>query len=137
MKKVLALFLALFYTFLSFGGSIYVHHCNSEYFLSIYEKKTTKDCPICIEKHAHADSENSCSGHSCKDLEVKIEQPTETITMASSPFFACQPAIIPRLWVLTNPIEVIVLHNIENVPINYAIGDSSPPTYLVNCIFRT
>lgn len=141
MKKTCAIILSLLFTFVSLGGSIFVHHCSHKTFLSLYAQFSEGHCPLCSKNHNPYSSKDSnekdCKDGHCKDIEIKIDQPEETIVASSNILHIVSPAILPRLWVglatFFTPKNIEEYHAKE---VTLLYSNSSPPPYLLNCIFR-
>lgn len=140
MKRFLAILLCMIYTMVSFGGSVYMHNCCGGTSISLYEKAGHDVCPICTKKQkeeAHSSKHKTCSDGKCSDIEIKIDQLANKLFFGHSNFSVeSTPAILTRFWINLKPISFE--HEQQKLPIRYSFvfTDSSPPTFLLNCIFR-
>lgn len=140
MKRFLVLLLCVVYTTVSFGGSVYMHNCCGGTSISIYEKGEHENCSLCTKKKKK-DVDNtphkSCSDGKCSDIEIKIDQlENKLFSGQSSLSILFTPAILTRFWVNLKPITQEL--DQTNLPLqdSFVYKDSSPPTFLLNCIFR-
>ncbi|MFD2552974.1 hypothetical protein ACFSQW_01135 [Sphingobacterium tabacisoli] len=140
MKRFLALLLCAIYTMVSFGGSVYMHNCCGGTSISIYEKTGHDECALCTkhEKQTSSSSEHkTCSDGKCSDIEIKIDQLANKLFSGSSNFSTdIAPAILPRLWISLKPISLELKKEKLALTNNFVFKDVSPPTFLLNCIFR-
>lgn len=135
MKKTLTLILCLLYTFITFGGSIFVHNCGDDVMLSMYEKSSHENCPICAKKKQKKTS--NCKHGSCNDVEIKIDQLKDKFTSSHKiDTIILQPVIFERLWInLYTPNSVSIIN--ESLPyIHLYCSNSSPPAYILHCNIR-
>lgn len=126
--------MCLLYTFVSIGGSIYLHKCSGETSLSIYEKKAHSACPMCASP---GNEPKSCSTGDCTDVEVKIDQLKDQLFSTKDlTDLQVAPTILTRLWVLIKPVdfnfEAPIHYNLDY----YSCTDSSPPLFILHSIFR-
>lgn len=137
MKKFITLILCFLYTFVTFGGSVFVHHCGENSQLSIYEKYSHGSCPLCSHSKLADTKTDGCKSGNCKDIEIKINQLSDKLFSAKkSEKFNLEPIILQRFWIellsfnfqtpTTTIVESFLLKNTE----------SSPPSYILNCNFR-
>lgn len=140
MKQVISLFLCMFYTFISFGGTIYVHECSGGTSLGIYEKTTHANCPLCHKQtHNHAKSveEKACTTDDCKDIEIQIDQISDQQLIQTSNFFhITSPAVLIKHWINLKPVVHEIVHHYSLMPDGFLNTNSSPPTFLLNRNFR-
>ncbi|WP_164112836.1 MULTISPECIES: hypothetical protein [Sphingobacterium] len=140
MKRFLAVLICMIYTTVSFGGSVYMHHCCGGTSISIYEKAGHDACPLCAkqeEQKPGSEHQKTCSDGKCSDIEIKIDQLANKLFSGQSHFsvhFA--PFILTRLWINSKP--VASEKEKEKLPLknSFVCANSSPPTFLLNCIFR-
>lgn len=134
MKSFFILLMCLLYTFVSIGGSIYMHKCSGETSLSIYAKKTHSLCPMCTSPQSE---KKSCATGDCNDVEVKIDQLKDqfflTNNLADVQF---SPAILTRFWVLIKAVNYNIFTPVHNNLDYYTYTDSSPPLFIQHSIFR-
>lgn len=136
MKKLSVLILSLLYTFVAIGGSIFVHECNHETVVKLYNKINHGQCPICLKNTEKKNTKKSCHQKKCSDREIKIDQLDNTIHNSQSLVDITSPAILPIFWISIYPefiFDIITKNTKDQIVL---ITDSSPPTYLRNCIFR-
>lgn len=135
MKKTLTLLLCILYTFVTFGGSLFVHYCDDNVMMSIYDKSSHDDCPICAQ-HMHQEFED-CQHGTCNDVEIKIDQLKDTFfSSTKADKFLLQPMVVDRLW-----LDLVTFSDkqISKVPIpdlHLYYTNSSPPVYILNCNLR-
>jgi len=130
MKRLVTLFLCMIYTFVTLGGSIFVHNCGENTIMSFYEKASHDSCPICVQKQ---NTKKLCKDNSCKDIEVKIDQLSKELFSAKKfDNFSIQPAIFQRLWIDYKP--HVVSFNIEKPTFAHHLyyTNNSPPTYILH-----
>lgn len=134
MKRIVTFWLCMMYTFVSLGGSIFMHNCGEQTILSIYEKASHEVCPICSDN----DSERStCTNGSCKDIEIKIDQLSkEPFSANKAEKTALQPCILTRLWVELKPVSKIVTTNTFCNSDRLLYTNIDPPSYILHCNFR-
>lgn len=139
MKRFLALLICIIYTMVSFGGSVYMHNCCGGTSISIYEKTGHDACPLCTkheEQKSDSEHHNTCSDGKCSDVEIKIDQLANKL-FSGHPHFSVHfaPSILTRLWINSKPLAVEIEK--EKLPLknSFVYIDSSPPTFLLNCIF--
>ncbi len=135
MKKTLTLIFCLLYTFVTFGGSIFVHNCGDDVMLSIYEKSSHENCPICVKKKQK--KINNCKHGACNDVEIKIDQLKDQFSQSHKiDTFLLQPLIFERLWINLYSFNSGTIKN-EPLPyIHLNCSNSSPPYYIINCNLR-
>lgn len=132
MKKIFTLFLCLLYTIVSFGGVVFVHNCNENFELSIYEKTAHSSCPICAKKQENKDKSKTCESGSCKDIEIKINQLSDKLFSSNSiEKVDIHPLTIARLWV--EPYHEVVNNAIDSriSYVNKSCCKKSPPIYII------
>lgn len=141
MKRFIAIFLCIIYTTVSFGGSVYMHNCCGGTSFSIYEKAGHDVCPLCTKKQDRNSSSSSdhktCSDGKCSDVEIKIDQLANKLFSSHSPsLIHFSPAVLTRFWISIRPVSFELIK--EKQPSKSAAHDidTSPPTFLLNCIFR-
>ncbi len=137
MKRIISLILCLFYTFISFGGSIYVHQCSGDVSVSIYNKESHTNCPLCHKKSNSTDLyQKSCADGNCKDIEIVIDQISDQqVNLGSILFELTSPAILILHWIDLKPIIAVSANKITSDYPNWHFADSSPPYFLLNCTF--
>lgn len=137
MKKLFTLFLCITYTFVALGGSIFMHNCGENTVLSIYEKSSHEECPICNGNDKTSTIQVVCKSGACKDIEVKINQlDNELFSANKSEKFIIQPFIFERLWVDLSPKTITLHSHIHSSPLLSYCSNTDPPQYLLNCNFR-
>jgi len=138
MKKLFTLFICLIYTFVTFGGSIFMHNCGESTTLSIYEKSNHDKCSLCNTAHKETKQANkSCHTGSCKDIEIKIDQLSDKLFSSSkAEKFLLQPIIFQRLWVELTPFLNPALNIVSLSDFDFQDIQISPPHYILNCNFR-
>lgn len=140
MKTVLTILLCIIYTTVSFGGTVYMHNCCGETKISLNEKKGHDVCPLCAKKQKkapHPSKHKSCTDGKCSDIEIKIDQLSDKLFSGNSSFsFQHSPAILTRLWINLKPLALDVEKECLPWRSNFVYSDTSPPTFLLNCIFR-
>lgn len=151
MKRWLALFLLIIYSFTSSGATLYFHFCSSgkTNLVSFSKEVASHDnCSLCLKKDSpkHDNIKMSChpmgnvdSTNKCKDVKLDLEQSSDTYYSSGqqiNSFTLFAPAVITLLWVYNfNPIEDIAIpHLLSNI-------NSSPPisgtrSHLLHCNFR-
>lgn len=133
MKKVFTLILCLLFTFVTFGGAIYVHNCGENTLLSIYEKTAHEHCPMCPKGHPETKKSNSCLLKSCNDVEIKIDQLSDQLfSSQKADTFSFSHFIFPRYWVNIKPLENTPELVYIRQEILYYISNSSPPIYILH-----
>lgn len=135
MKKVFTLLLCLLYTFVTFGGSIFVHNCGANTLLSIYDKPSHQSCPLCLDTETNKGK--SCEKGSCQDVEIKIDQLADDFFSSTKvDNFVILPAILPRLWMESyNYCEIVCTKITKQLSYFHSAG-SAPPSYILNCNIR-
>lgn len=137
MKRLFTLFLCTIYTFVAFGGSIFMHNCGENTVYSIYQKTSHEECPICGNKSKTTKKQKVCTSGSCKDVEVKIDQLADELFSANKAGkFLIQPHIFQRLWVEIAPVELPLVTDFPKLSIDRYYSSTAPPRYLLNCNFR-
>ncbi|WP_144062758.1 hypothetical protein [Sphingobacterium paucimobilis] len=140
MKRFLALLLCIVYTVVSFGGSVYMHNCCGGTSISIYEKAGHDLCPVCTKEEQHTSSSSThktCSDGKCSDIEIKIDQLANKLFSGHSNFsIDVAPAILTRLWINLKPVSFELQKTEFALKNSFVYTDTSPPTFLLNCIFR-
>lgn len=140
MKRFFALLLCVLYITVSFGGSVYLHNCCGGTSISIYEKEGHDTCPLCAKKKKKdidSSQHKSCSEGKCSDVEIKIDQLENKLFAGHSSLSVIfTPAILTRFWINLNPVAQEL--DTTKLPLrnSFVYTDSSPPTFLLNCIFR-
>lgn len=135
--RLLTYIVCVIFTFVSTGGTIYVHHCKENTVLSLYEKVSIQSCPFCENHHkSPKEKNNPCEGD-CKDSIVKIDQFSDKNFNTSPSFFAqLSPAIIPILWIVNFTSADEDFSQNKSTAFLYSYADSSPPIYIQHCTFR-
>lgn len=137
MKKLFTLFLCLIYTFVAFGGSIFMHNCGENTTLSMYEKSTHEKCPMCATGHKEIKIEKVCKSGSCQDIEIKIDQLSDKLFSSNkSEKLLLQPIIFQRLWIDISPLSTAILSEVPIPKDNLHYANVTLPYYLLNCNFR-
>jgi hypothetical protein len=112
-----------------------MHNCGENFFISLYEKSTHDNCPLCAKNHT--EKKVNCQDGSCNDVEIKINQLSdELFSVNSSDYSSMQPAIIQRLWISLKPIEYDNITTFSVVNYYFHHSDSSPPIFIRNQNFR-
>lgn len=139
MRKVIAILICMLFSFVSFGGNIYIHKCQEATLLSLYNSIDAENCPFCAKTHHEegCGTDNHCHGD-CSNEIVPIDQLSQSNYQVSQPsFLDLCPAIIPILWIST---EMYSSTNVELFKRSYYIftptDSSPPPLYIRNCVFR-
>ncbi|MFZ4863842.1 hypothetical protein ACL9RF_16845 [Sphingobacterium sp. Mn56C] len=144
MKRLFTLLLCIFYAAVSFGGSVYLHQCGGKTSLSLFDNASHASCPMCQTAHAKTslpaqEQENSmyCKTGKCTDIEVKIDSLSDKhFPGQNTTSFTFTPAIVPLLWIGLKPVEKIVNTMPLQAYAGYGFSNTSPPAFLLNCIFR-
>ncbi|MCA5006835.1 hypothetical protein [Sphingobacterium bovistauri] len=135
--RLIAYFVCIIFTFVSLGGTIYIHQCKDATLLSLYKQIDTKSCPLC-EKHHNDDHQKTenCDG-GCKDSTLKIDPLSDENFNINQAFFVqLSPAIIPIFWISNFGAPTKDTLQKKSLDFLFTFSDSSPPIYLQNCIFR-
>lgn len=139
MKRLFSLVLCLLFTFVALGGNIYIHKCGENTFLSLYAQLNSESCPLCATEHQDqrkSENKQNCKSK-CQDDVIAVDQLSDTDLSTSQPSFVqLYPAITSLLWIVQFTIPLENISNQYSNEYQFAYADSSPPTYLLNCIFR-
>lgn len=140
MKRFLAILLCVLYTTVSVGGAVYLHNCCGGTSISLYEKKELDACSFCAGMQSgegDSDDHKTCMEGKCGHIEVKVDRlEDQLLGSQSSTNVVFSPGVLTRLWVILKPIFSEAPKDIIPDASRFAYKDSSPATYLLNCIFR-
>lgn len=115
------------------GGSIFVHNCGEKMLLSVYEKSSHEECPLCAREHQEPNKQSDCTDGSCNDVEIRIDQLSDKFFASKkNDTFVISPFIFQRLWVeISTPQNTSYLVK-KTTDINLYLLNSSPATYILN-----
>lgn len=117
-----------------------MHNCCGGTSISVYEKKGHDACSMCIKtqkQQTKSEKHKSCSDGKCSDIEIKIDQLANKLFAGNANFSLHHaPAILTRLWVNLSPLALDIEKETLSWKNSLVYSDSSPPTFILNCIFR-
>lgn len=141
MKKLLVIFLALCYLFLSSGFTRYAHMCNGMA-TELYSLKNTghqnsdKPCPICLDKKKDLkQKKKDCCRHEAKVVKVDAGVKKQNQFEASVKFFG---DAIPNKM-LGTVFDFLVLSNAtrKHTPyLSVLVPLRNNPLYMLYCVYR-
>lgn len=140
MIRFLTILLCVLYTAVATGGSVYLHNCCGGTLISLYEKNAVEACSFCAgtaNPEEDAAEHKTCMEGKCGHVEIKVDQLEDQLFASqTNTTVVFSPVILTRLWVLLTPV-LFDIHK-DEIPFSnrFVYNDTSPATYLVNCIFR-
>ncbi len=129
MKKIVAIFFLILYSFTTVGATVHMHYCmNKLISTSLYHGKENK----CQKCGMHKSATKGC----CKDEHkfVKLKKEHQTTQSATGLSFLFTPIILPT-FLLYNSVTVSAItetYPTSNAPPN-ATGQK---LYILNCVYR-
>ncbi len=129
MKKIVAIFFLMIYSFTTVGATVHMHYCmNKLISKSLYHSKE-KSCKKC-------GMDKSATKGCCKDEHkfIKLEREHQQVQPATSlPFFST-PLLVPPSFSYN---QVAVSSITETCPASHAPPNmQGQKLYVLNCVFR-
>ncbi|EEI91917.1 hypothetical protein HMPREF0765_2488 [Sphingobacterium spiritivorum ATCC 33300] len=150
MRKWIAAVLLLIYSLTTSGAAFYFHICGNdqEHIISVADKSSHKNCPLCTKKAPSEASKKSGSCHTdakpdkkhvCKDVVVDLEKASDNYYSNNNQiknFNLFTPSIITLLWVYNFNIfeELAIEHQIAQTNSTALVRQQD--SYLLHCNFR-
>lgn len=150
MRKWIAAVLLLIYSLTTSGAAFYFHICGNdqEHIISVADRSSHKNCPLCTKKAPSEASKKSGSCHKdakpdkkhvCKDVVVDLEKASDNYYSNNNQiknFNLFTPSIITLLWVYNFNIfeELAIEHQIAQTNSTALVRQQD--SYLLHCNFR-